>query len=212
MKYALCVIAASLALAACSQGQPGSSWFGSNQQPGPAYGAPVRGVPMAGRPHSNFHAAQSLRDKVHGEVAQASESGDDVSAAKRFEERGDEALRQGQITLAAEQFGRAEEALAMSRPEGSARERTEEMTEEEETTGRHRHHRHHRQHKEEASESAGRHKEEAAESSGKHKEKEEASESSESAESKEGKEAKNGYRAFLKPCGLRRMLNGALHR
>jgi len=60
----------------------------------------------------NFESAvQSLGSRTRSEIAKASEHGDDSDHALRLQEAGDRALRHGELARAAEEYGRAEEAI-----------------------------------------------------------------------------------------------------
>jgi hypothetical protein len=54
---------------------------------------------------------QSLGSRTRAEIAKASERGADSDHALKFQEAGDQALRHGELTRAAEEYGRAAEAI-----------------------------------------------------------------------------------------------------
>ena len=56
-------------------------------------------------------AVQVLGSKTRAEIAKVSQRGVDSDRALRFQEEGDQALRRGELTRAAEEYGRAEEVV-----------------------------------------------------------------------------------------------------
>src|SRR5438132_9011622 len=54
---------------------------------------------------------QSLGSRTRAEIAKVSQRGADTDRALRFQEEGDQALRRGELTRAAEEYGRAEEVV-----------------------------------------------------------------------------------------------------
>lgn len=56
-------------------------------------------------------AIQSLGSRTRAAIAKVSQHGADSDRALRFQDEGDQALRRGELTRAAEEYGRAEEVV-----------------------------------------------------------------------------------------------------
>jgi hypothetical protein len=54
---------------------------------------------------------QSLGSRSRAEIAKMSQNGVDSDRALRFQDEGDQALRRGEVTCAAEEYGRVEEVI-----------------------------------------------------------------------------------------------------
>src|SRR5713226_4447437 len=99
MRTFVAAVISVLVLAGCTSNAP--AWWGSTGEPQYGYQSPP----------SRLRATQVLGARVRNDIAVSGARGADTSVALNYQARGDDALSRGELTMAAEQYGRAEEAL-----------------------------------------------------------------------------------------------------